>query len=245
MSAVREHEQPVLSRRELLGFFAAAGASLVLPQGTVGKDDSQPVEVPLSEIVIPPEFEIFREIVNNSVDTSLIAPFLRQMYERLSQDQLLYFGVIHELGNQQVLNQYIYKYVPNGGEPSLVLYVQDPGRDEKAPSQFTLDLQFGRNVRAAIEGQENEILLNVPNLFSVVEQEAVLGVFKTTPQMENQAWISRLDALKTDGTPLFTDGISGITRGYYGEDRLLRMQTATMIGKASIKDVYLPFPKSA
>lgn len=234
-----------LTRRELLGAFAVAGADLVLPQGAVARDDPRPVEVPLNEIVIPREFEIFRAIVNSSVDASLIAPFLRQMYERLSQDQLRYFGLKHELGNQRVSNQYIYKYVPNGGEPSLVLYVQDTGRDEKAPSQFTLDLQFRRNVRAAIEGQGEEILLEVPNLFTSGEQEAILGVFKTTPQMKNQAWISRLGALKLDGTPFFTDGIPGITRGYYGEDRLLRMQTATMIGQASIKDVYLPSPKSA
>ena len=244
MSADQLRPPGHLTRRELLGAFAVAGSGLFLPQGAAAKDSPQPLEVPINEIVIPPEFETFRSIINNSLDANLLAPFLRQMYERLSKDPFRYFGKLHEPGYQQVTSQFIYRYGPNGGEPSLELYVQDTGENVEVPSYFTLDLHFGRNVRAVIGGQEEEILLEVPSLFTSEEQEAILGVFKTTPLMGNRLWLPRLDALKIDGTPFFTDGIPGITRGYY-EDGSLISQTATILGKASIQDVYLPPSNSA
>lgn len=235
--AEQGNNQPVMPRREFLEAFALAGIGLVVPRGAAGVDArTQLLDAPdLNEIVVPPGFETLRAIVNDSLDTKLLTPFLRQMYARLSQNPYKYFGRRYELGSERIPRQVVYSYSPNGGDPVLNLYIGDPGRNESAPSQYILELQFGKNVRATLEGQTDEILLEAPNLFTEGEQIALLGLFKSTPEMEEQLWFPRLEA----------DGIPGITRGFYDDDGSLYNQDATVLGRATLRGVYPLLSKSA
>lgn len=238
MRAKQENNQPIMPRREFLEAFAVAGIGLVIPKAATGAS-RPPEDSKLNEVAVPPEFEIFRTIVNDSLDARLLAPFLKQMHARLSLNPYRYFGVKYELGSENSPNQVIYTYSPNGGDPSLELSIGDPGRRE-IPSQFKLSLQLGKT--ATLDGQQGGILLDLN--FTEGEQIAILRVFKASDDMKASFWLSRLDAARPEETPLYIDGIPGVARGFYDDEGFLHAQDATVYGRATLRSMYSPLSKS-
>lgn len=224
---------PQESRRDFLGRVLVGGAALLLvPSAAVRANESpQPAEgSEQAEIVIPPEFKTFRTIVKDSLDHELLAPFLNKIDTDLSRDTRRHFGIRYELGNKEIPRHFVYGYYPNGRVPTLELVVIDTGGREDVPSTFDLSLQLGKS--PTIEGQPNGISLTIPSLFTDIEMVSILGIFKASDRMTARPLFQRLIA--------YPEGPPGITRGYVGEDGLLRAQDATIYGRATFSGVYLP-----
>ena len=173
---------------------------------------------------IKPDFELFRRIIDASINQNLLGSFLERIHEDLSENPEEHFSFRQELGGPGFANHLIYTH------PDLELTITDPGGNENYLGQFIIVMQLHKSINITVDDDSSGIVEPTLNLFTGYEQMVALEFFNAPGKLREKEWISR-QRIAPDGPP-------GVFRGYSDENNMLHAQDATIEGLISYTGVY-------
>lgn len=221
-----------------VGSPVAAGGRIDAPQPIVIPGEMPSLSAPIlaetfspelqgNQEVIKPDLELFRRIIDASINPQLLGPFLEKIHNGLLENPEDTIAFRPDLGGPGLANQLLY------ANQDLLLYITDPQGSENFIGQFTFIMQLHKSVNISVEANNpmsGIVAAPIPNYFTPEEQMFFLEYFNASNELRGQIWQPR-EKIIEGGTP-------GVFRGYIDEDNMMHSQDATVTGLITQVGVY-------